>query len=132
NQGQQRSLNRGCRATRRNTWRSIDSSQVHDRGGRCRVQEHVVEGGIVSDSESAADHGLILTHELPKHAWSPSETHNRAEIVEVLRDMRDRSAAQRQGRVPEWTRSRLLSDSLVVQQVDGLLEPLPSQSEVEG
>src|SRR5205807_317193 len=95
------------------------------------VKEYVVERGIITDAESAANDRLVIPEKSLQNPRSPGKPHDWAEVVKVFRNVWNCVLAQQQGRIPKWIGTGLLCHGPVVQQINRLLEPFPTQPQVK-
>src|SRR5437588_362873 len=108
------------------------STSRHHLSRASYVKEDVVEGGIVSDAIATANHRLILAQNALKDARSPRESNVGSKVIQILRNGGNLGDIRRERRIPEWNGKSLIRDGYIMQQIDRLLIPFPTQPQVEG
>src|ERR1700674_5058359 len=83
-----------------------DRPGIHHRGCGGHVQEHVVESGVISDAEPATNNGFVAAQE----ARLPGKANVRTEVLEVIRDGRNRGNRRWKCRIPERIGPSLVGD----------------------
>src|SRR5713101_304077 len=107
-------------------------TRVYDRTRAGHVGEHVIERGIIGNTEAAANDGFILAEQALPNSRCPGKAHIGRPIIQPIRNMGHRRQALWQRWIPEWSCRVLFGHRKVVQQVDGLAVKFPANTEVQG